>query len=377
MGCSSLASRLLLLWWPCIRPVWAARIREELRAGDDHSQKAAFTGAEAPRDERAERAAVVAPNAHDVELVRETIAEAAEMGLEIGLEKAGHALSGLATQLGAHAGGHVAHASAAAAVTMAGHALGGVSVALQFYGLYKLIQGLEETMTAEGSGWDVNANAYGVCEDLAAGHGDVVLNRSKEKAEVLIDNLYNAGFLQKAWGANATGANLELLLQLRALAYEWRAEVQAEARRILEPHPEMKDVLHEKPSFQVVYDTLKCTLAILTHADTPKGAKTLLFGGSLQPSLHVWREVARSLTGEPPGGCLQKFTDKSLLWVIPMGGILGSDATCLAASPPPSGELLAEGFSYYPGMRCGSKGHCTRGSGIVVNTLFEYVARMI
>jgi hypothetical protein len=345
--------------------------------GENHSQQAAITGANNPHHKHVEHAAVVAPNAHDVELVRETIAEIGEMGLEMGLEHTGEALNGLATHLGTHVGGHVAHGSAAAAMTMAAHALGGVSVALQFYGLYKLIQSLEETMTAEGSGLDINADAYGVCEDLTGGHGHVVLSRSKEKAEALIDNLYRAGFLQKARGANATGANLVLLLQLRALAYEWRAEVQAEARRILEPHPEMKNVLHEKPSFQVVYDTLKCTLAVLTHADTPKGAKTLLFGESLQPSLHVWKEVARSLTGKPPGGCLQKFTDKSLLWVIPMGGILGSDATCLAASPPPSGELLTEGFSYYPGMRCGSNGHCIRGSSIVVNTLFEYVARMI
>jgi len=280
------------------------------------------------------------PSEEELEHARHAIGELGERALDKGLEQGGKALV------------HAAHL---------GHVLGGLAVPIQIYGLYKMVDGLADSMEI---GINRSINAYGACEDLS-GDGSILLDKSKIKALQILETLHAADFVGNPQRANAV---VDLLLQLRGLAIEWRAEVQAERERILDRHPQFESNLHKIPSYQVIVDSLKCTVAILAQADTPKGKKALIVNDDL---LATGEKVSQILTGKVRSGCCEKSTNNNFLYIIPVGGLNGKTYTCEASSNQDCDD------DFRPGQTCSGAGQCVSDGGQVAEILYRYVARLI
>jgi len=299
------------------------------------------------------------PSEEELEHARHAIGELGELALDKGLERGGEVLVHAAHHA-VDAGVHAAHGAHAVTAAL-GHVLGALAVPIQIYGLYKMVDGLADSMEI---GINRSINAYGACEDLS-GDGSILLDKSKIKALQILETLHAANFVGNPQRANAV---VDLLLQLRELAIEWRAEVQAERERILDRHPQFESNLHKIPSYQVIVDSLKCTVAILAKADTPKGKKALIVNDDL---LATGEKVSQILTGKILSGCCEKSTNNNFLYIIPVGGLNGKTYTCEASSNQDCDD------DFHPGQTCSGAGQCVSDGGQVAEILYRYVARLI
>lgn len=287
-----------------------------------------------------------------------------------------------------HALAHASHlhevqaAVASSTSALVGKLLGGIAAPIASSGMYNMIESIAGTVDWEQTiGQAYSTDTYDTCQDDGS---EVLLADAKRMATIFLQELNEVGFLDTANGDHPEDAAVEMLFGLNKLVYGWRRRVEHEKTRYMDSekirvgHVIMSKMGYAR-GYQVAAGSLKCVLAILAQAHTPKGAQTVLDHpnmANLQPTLD---QVTMFLTGQAPVGCCQKFTNKKLLGFIPAAGQLGQYEKCVAVSA--ASECSAgsgQTVHFQPGNVCNEvSGKCSNDGDSMLDTLYEYIARLV